>query len=97
MGFKKRQDSHETVHFVFPTYHRETSALTPSPMSMAQDPFFLNHHLQMASVAAEGHNHLTPPHTSRSVTPAQSTVKLLVNFSSISYLDKLNIRHSLGQ
>ncbi|KAF8640473.1 hypothetical protein AX17_000136 [Amanita inopinata Kibby_2008] len=48
-------------------------------MSIAQDPFFLNHHLQMASVASEAHNQLTSPNSSRSATPSQSSVNLLVN------------------
>ncbi|KAF8634475.1 hypothetical protein AX15_000915 [Amanita polypyramis BW_CC] len=48
-------------------------------MSIAQDPFFLNSHLQMATVASEAHKQLASPHASRSVTPSQSTVNLLVN------------------
>ncbi|SRR6266576_5679164 len=52
-------------------------------MSIAQDPFFLNHHLQMATVASEGHKQLTSPLASRSATPSQSNVNLLVNFVHI--------------
>ena len=69
--------------FVFSHLPLVRPLLSRLPMSIAQDPFFLNHHLQMATVAAEGHKQLTPPHASRSATPSQSNVNLLVNFVHI--------------
>ncbi|KAF8647926.1 hypothetical protein AX16_006458 [Volvariella volvacea WC 439] len=43
-------------------------------MSITQDPFFLDHHLQMTSVASESHPQIPSTHPSRSATPAQPSV-----------------------